>query len=73
MKNLYLEKLKRMNAEQLLEEVEKHGRVMERNHPMTPEDKSRAYMTFRFAHARGNLNEDDRRMLEVAIRVLRLL
>lgn len=73
MTHIYLEKLKRMSAEQLLEEVERQGKIMEKNHPMTSEEKSRAYMTFRFAHARGNLNEDDRRMLEIAIRVLRLL
>ena len=73
MKHLYLEKLKRMSAEELLKECEVQGKVMENNHPMTKEEKARAYMCFKFAHARGNLSQEDKDMLALAIRVLRLL
>lgn len=73
MKHLYLEKLKRMNTEKLLEECGRHGKVLENEHPMTPEQRSRAYMCFKYTHARAELDDDTKRMLETAIRVLRLL
>lgn len=73
MKNLYLEKLKRMSDEELIDECEKMGKIMERLSPMTKEEKSRAYMCFRFVAARPDISEDNRIMLQTALKVLRLL
>lgn len=72
MKNIYLEKLKRMNDEELIKEVEVHGKIMERNHPMTKDEKARALLCFRFALNREDISTDDKMMLATAIRVLRL-
>lgn len=73
MKHLYLERLKRMTTEQLMEELNKHGKIMERHSPMTAEEKSRAYMAFKWAHAKGDFAPEDKDMMAAAIRILRLL
>jgi hypothetical protein len=62
-----------MNDEDLLTEVEKHGKVMERQQPMSREEKYRAYMCFRFVAAKDNVSDDNKMMLQTAIRVLKLL
>ena len=73
MTNLYIERLKRMSDDELLTECEKMGRIMERQAPMTKEEKHRAYICFRFVAARPDIGDDNRRMLATALRVLRLL
>jgi hypothetical protein len=73
MTHLYLAKLKRMDKEQLMAEVERHGKIMEKKEPMSEEDKNRALMCFKWAHAKGDFDERDKEMLLVAIRVMRLL
>lgn len=61
-----------MSPEELVQEVEKMSKLMENEHPMSKETKQRIYMCFRFAHSRSNLSKEDKDMLAVAIRVLRL-
>lgn len=73
MKHLYLEKLKRMTPDEILEELNKHGKILERHTPMTPEEKSRAYMAFKWAHAKCDFSPEDKNMIAATIRLLRLL
>lgn len=72
MKHLYLEKLKRMTPEQLLNECHRLGKTMEQNHPLTKDEISRCYMGFKWAYEKGGFDENERQMLLTAIRVLRL-
>jgi hypothetical protein len=73
MQNLYLERLKRMSDDQLVEETNKHGKIMETKSPMSKEEKVRAYCCFRFMVARPDLDPDTKQMLLTALRVLKLL
>jgi hypothetical protein len=72
-KNLYLEKLKRMDNEELILEVERMGKIMEQNHPLTKDEKERAMMCFRFMMQKPEVSDDNKQMLAVALRVLRIL
>jgi hypothetical protein len=71
--NLYLEKLKRMDGEQLVKEMEKMGKIMETEHPLSKESKIRAQTCFSFLLNIPGVSEDDRRMLQTALKVLRIL
>jgi hypothetical protein len=72
-KNLYTEKLKKMSEDELLNEIEKHGKIMERKEPMTKDEKARALMCFRYAMNLPDIGNENRLMLATAIRVLRIL
>lgn len=71
--NLYLERLKRLTDEELREEVNKMGRRMEEKEPLTKSEKQRMYMAFRMLHGRTSTTQEDKQMLQVALRVLKLL
>jgi len=70
-KNLYLERLSRMTGEEVLEEANKHGKIMERG-GMTRPEKIRAFTCFKYAAGSPKTKEDDKQMLLTALRVLRL-
>ena len=72
MKNLYLEKLKRMTLDKLLDECEMHGRKMEQP-VMMKEEKFRALLCFKYALTKKEIAEEDQAMLRTAIRILRIL
>ena len=69
--NLYLTKLSKMSPEELTEESNKHGKIMERG-AMTRPEKIRAFTCFKYAAGSSKTNEDDKQMLLTALRVLRL-
>jgi hypothetical protein len=71
MKNLYLEKLKRMSLSEIMDECEQHGKRMERGH-MDRDEKKRAFICFKFASEQEGLAAD-KEMLLVALRVLKIL
>lgn len=73
MKNLYLEKLKRMDGQTLMDECNATGKIMERKEPMTYDEKFRALLCFKYAIARSDFSEEDKDMLRTAVRVMRLL
>lgn len=70
-KNLYLTKLTKMSDEELLEEANKHGKIMERG-GMTRPEKIRAFTCFKYAAGTPKIKEDDKQMLITALRILRL-
>lgn len=70
-RNLYLAKLAKMDEEALMEEANKHGKIMERG-GMTRAEKIRAFTCFKYAAGTPKIKEDDKQMLITALRVLRL-
>ena len=72
-KNLYLEKLRRMTDEQLVDECAKMGKIMEKREPMKKEDKIRAYVAFKYTAGRPGIDEDNKRILLMGMKVLRIL
>jgi hypothetical protein len=70
-KNLYLERLSRMSEQEVLEEANKHGKIMERG-AMTRPEKIRAFTCFKYAAGSPKVKEEDKQILITALRVLRL-
>lgn len=73
MQSLYLEKLKRMSDDELVKEVERIGKIMEVEHLLSKDSKIRATTCFSFVLQHPNVSEDNRRMLQTALKVLRIL
>jgi hypothetical protein len=71
--NLYLERLKRMSEEELVREVERTGKIMETQSPLTKDQKIRALMCFGFMIKHPGVSEENKHYLASAIRVLKLL
>lgn len=62
-----------MSNEELLEECHGHGKIMEKREPMKKDEKIRAFIAFKYTAARPEISDDDRRLLQTALRVVRIL